>query len=149
MWDLTDAVARVRMQEALAKGIPRAGRPPRVVTEHPARVLEGLKGDGFSEGGTLIITVPVGKLTVDGQTISAVAGENRVFSPGEELLVFLTRVGTGGYGVAYGSAGFYSLDAERITLPAEARRWAVFAGRGATISRGDLLATIRTLKQRG
>ena len=66
-----------------------------------------------------------------------------------ELLVFLIRVSTGGYGVAYGSAGFYSLDAERITLPAEARRWAAFAGRGATISRGDLLATIRTLKQRG
>ncbi|HET9266108.1 MAG TPA: hypothetical protein VFO14_23870 [Vicinamibacterales bacterium] len=149
MWDLTDAVARVRIEQALVKGLPRAGRPPKVLTEHTARVLEVLKGDGFSERDTIIITVPVGKLTVNDQTISAIAAGSRVFHPGEELLVFLTRLSTGDYDIAYGPAGFYSLEAERITLPGDARRWPTFAGRGITISRGDLLAAVRMLKQRG
>ena len=86
MWDLTDAVARVRIEQALVKGLPRAGRPPKVLTEHTARVLEVLKGDGFSERDTIIITVPVGKLTVNDQTISAIAAPATTISPMGQLV---------------------------------------------------------------
>ena len=149
MWQEADIVAVVRIRTALLKEIQSSpSHPTRLLTEHRAVVSELLKTkEPLEVSDEMSISVAVGTKTLaDGQTVKAIAAGVRAFLPGEVLLVFLKRWPfAGGYGLAYGQAGYYQFDHPQIALPVEVSQWPTFAGR-RSVSRAEFMAALRRLK---
>jgi hypothetical protein len=101
------------------------------LTAHDFQIHEVFKLDpAFPKNASTITVIQHGGTIVDQNDKAITGGLKDIYKPGQELIVFLTVAPrAGGFMVAYGPAGSFSIMNEEVLIPEVVRSYPEFDGR--------------------
>ena len=146
LWRESDLIVQGRI---LVTNVRRSNSAKRAVpvTEHQLHLTDVLKsppGSNFS-AKTVTVRQLAGSLDIDGMQITVDPGSMPILAPQQEVVLFLKKSEDqeGGFSIAYGPAGVYILDNDRVAIPQVAKPLRSLFGGQSYVSKADFLAAMK------